>query len=313
MSHDHTHTHHHDSSAKERRLAIVAALTGGFMVAEAVGGVLSGSLALIADAGHMLTDFASLALAWAAARVARRPADWKRTYGFDRFSVLAAFVNGLTLFAIALWIIVEAIGRLINPAPVAGEAMLVIAILGLAVNIVAFKVLHGGHDHGHDHGHSHDLNLRGAALHVLGDMFGSAAAILAAIIIMMTGWTPIDPLLSVLVVLLITFAAWRVVRDSGRILLEAAPEGQDTRAIAADLAEINGVEQVHHIHLWSISESRPMITFQARLAAGTDPATACRAMRKRLAAQHGIGHATIEIEHCGAPKDGAITHDFQDD
>jgi cobalt-zinc-cadmium efflux system protein len=263
------------------------------MVAEAVGGVLSGSLALLADAGHMLTDFASLALAWAAARIARRPADWRRTYGFDRFSVLAAFVNGLALFAIAAWITVEAVGRFLQPIEVAGTAMLVIAALGLAVNLAAFRVLHGGARNRAEH----DLNIRGAALHVLGDLLGSVAAIAAALVIIVTGWTPIDPLLSVLVVLLILGAAWRVVRDSGRILLEAAPAGHDTRAIAADLAGIEGVENVHHVHLWSISETRPMITLQARLGTGADPAAARRAIRERLDSEHGIGHATIEIEH----------------
>ena len=286
MAGRHSHSH---GAGKERRLGIVALLTGGFMVAEAVGGVLSGSLALLADAGHMLTDFASLALAWFAARIARRPADWRRTYGFDRFSVLAAFGNGIALFAIAIWITAEAVGRYMYPVPVAGTAMLVIAALGLAVNIAAFRVLHGGPQH--------DLNLRGAALHVLGDLLGSVAAITAAVVIMVTGWTPIDPLLSILVVLLILGAALRVVRDSGRILLEAAPAGQDARAIAADLAGIKGVEHVHHVHLWSISESRPMITLQARLGAGADPAAARRSIRERLDTGHGIGHATIEIEH----------------
>jgi cobalt-zinc-cadmium efflux system protein len=293
-AHGHAHGHTHDHGpGKERRLAIVAALTGGFMVAEAVGGVLSGSLALIADAGHMLTDFASLVLAWAAARIARRPADWQRTYGFDRFSVLAAFVNGLALFAIAVWITAEAAGRLYHPVEVAGTTMLVIAALGLAVNIAAFLVLHGGPGHTHEH----DVNIRGAALHVLGDLLGSVAAIVAALVIMSTGWMPIDPLLSVLVVLLILGAAWRVVRDSGRILLEAAPAHHDIRAIAADLSGLEGVERVHHLHLWSISETRPMITLQARLGAGADPAAARRAIRERLDSRHGIRHATIEIEH----------------
>lgn len=293
MSDHHAHDHEEAVPGKERRLAIVAALTGSFMLVEAVGGVLSGSLALLADAGHMLTDFASLALAWLAARLARRPADWQRTYGFDRFSVLAAFINGLALFAIAIWITVEAIGRLAHPAPVAGATMLTIATIGLAVNIAAFWVLHSGDDHDH----AHDLNIRGAALHVLGDLLGSVAAIAAAIVIMATGWTPIDPLLSVLVVLLIAVAGWRVVRDAGRILLEAAPVGKDTREIAADLQSLPGVDHVHHVHLWSISEARPMITLQARLAAGADAVAARFAMRDRLASHHGIDHATIEIEH----------------
>lgn len=280
------HAHHHRGD--ERRLGIAALLTGGFMLAELAGGLIAGSLALLADAGHMLTDFASLALAWVAARLARRPADWKRTYGFDRFSVLAAFVNGIALFAIGAWIAVEAVRRLLAPVEVLAGPMLAIAVLGLAVNLVAFRVLHRG-----DQG---NLNLRAAMLHVLGDLLGSVAAIVAALVILWTGWTQADPLLSVLVVALILMAAWRVVRDSGRILLEAAPADQDVRAIEADLNRLPGVDRVHHLHVWSISEKRPMITLQARLAPGADAEAARRALRERLDRAHGIGHATIEIE-----------------
>lgn len=280
--------HAHHGTGDERRLGIAALLTGGFMLAELAGGLISGSLALLADAGHMLTDFASLALAWGAARLARRPADWERTYGFDRFSVLAAFVNGIALFAISAWIAVEAVRRLLAPVEVLAGPMLAIAVLGLVVNLVAFRVLHGG-----DHA---NLNLRSAALHVLGDLLGSVAAIVAALVILWTGWTPVDPLLSVLVVALILAAGWRVVRDSGRILLEAAPPGQDVRAIEADLNRLPGVARVHHLHVWSISEQRPMITLQARLASGADAEAARRALRQRLDREHGIGHATIEIE-----------------
>jgi cobalt-zinc-cadmium efflux system protein len=156
------------------------------------------------------------------------------------------------------------------------------------VNIVAFRILHGDH--------SHDLNTRSAALHVLGDLLGSVATICAALVILWTGWTPIDPLLSVLVVLLILGAGWRVVRDSGRILLEAAPEGVDTREIAADLGGLPGVAWVRHLHVWSISEQRPMITLEARLTPGSDGAAVRREMRERLEGHYGIGHATIEIE-----------------
>lgn len=298
MSDHRAHGQNKGVPGKERRLGLVAALTGSFMLVEAVGGVLSGSLALLADAGHMLTDFASLTLAWLAARLARRPADWQRTYGFDRFSILAAFVNGLALFAIAIWIMVEAVGRLAHPVPVAGTTMLTIASIGLVVNIAALSVLHSGGD---AHDHADDLNIRGAALHVLGDLLGSVAAIAASIVIILTGWTPIDPLLSMLVVLLIAIAGWRVVRDAGRILLEAAPVGKDPRAIAEDLQTLPGIRHVYHVHLWSISETRPMITLQARLDpdadTGADAAAARQAVRERLASHHGIDHATIEIEH----------------
>ena len=288
----HAHGHHHGhGQGDERRLGIAALLTGGFMLAEVAGGLISGSLALLADAGHMLTDFASLGLAWGAARVARRPADWKRTYGFDRFSVLAAFVNGVALIAIAVWIVIEAARRLITPIDVHAVPMLSIAVLGLLVNIAAFWVLHSGD--------RENLNIRGAALHVLGDLLGSVAAIVAALVILWTGWMPADPLLSVLMVVLILGAAWRVVRDSGRILLEAAPPDQDTREIAADLGALPGIARAHHVHLWSISENRPMITLQAELEAGADPEAARRAMRERLQRRHGIDHATIEIEPPG--------------
>lgn len=292
---DHDHSHRgpgNQGNGGETRLALVALLTGAFMLAEVVGGLLSGSLALLADAGHMLTDFASLGLAWGAARVARRPADWKRTYGFDRFSVLAAFVNGIALFAVSAWIAIEAMWRLITPIAVDAAPMLAIAVLGLLVNVVAFRLLHGGD--------RHNLNIRSAALHVLGDLLGSLAAIGAALVILGTGWTPIDPLLSALVALLIVGAGWRVVRDSGRILLEAAPEGVDTREIAADLGGLPGVAQVHHLHVWSISERRPMITMEVRPTPGSDVTAVRRAVRERLRERFGIGHATIETEPPGA-------------
>jgi len=288
-SHDHDgHRHHHHGAGNERRLGLVALLTGGFMLAEVAGGLISGSLALLADAGHMLTDFASLALAWAAARVARRPADWKRTYGFDRFSVLAAFVNGIALFAISAWIAIEAVRRFLHPIAVDAAPMLGVAVLGLVVNLVAFRILHGDH--------AHDLNTRSAALHVLGDLLGSVAAIGAALVILWTGWTPIDPLLSVLVVLLILGAGLRVVRDSGRILLEAAPKGLDTRKIAAELDSLPGVAGVRHLHVWSISEQRPMITLEARLTPGSSGTAIREAIRARLRERYGIAHATIETE-----------------
>ena len=186
--HHHSHAHGHSHvPKKERTIAIAAALTGGFMLAELVGGILSGSLALLADAGHMLTDFASLMLAWFAFRIARRPADWKRTYGYDRFSVLAAFVNGLTLFAIAIWIVIEAIRRLSQPVEVLGGLMLWVALAGLVVNIASFWVL--------TREDSDNLNIRAAALHVAGDLLGSVAAIVASLVILWTGWMPIDDFL----------------------------------------------------------------------------------------------------------------------
>ncbi|MBK5911695.1 cation transporter [Rhodothalassium salexigens] len=291
----HAHAHGSDNAAlNQRRLGLAALLTGLFMVAEVAGGVISGSLALLADAGHMATDFAALGLAWFAARLARQPADARRTYGFDRFSVLVAFANGLALFAIAGMIVIEAGRRLAEPVAVQGPVMLGVAAAGLAVNILAFWILHGA-----DRG---NLNVRAAALHVLGDLLGSVAAIGAAVVIMTTGWTPADPLLSILVALLILRSAWLVVRDAGRILLEAAPAGVDAEAIAADLvAELDGVVGVHHVHAWALTETRPMITLHACIDAGADPVGRIAAIKDRLYARHGIDHATVEIEYgrCG--------------
>jgi len=264
------------------------------MVAEIVGGVLAGSLALLADAGHMLTDFASLALAWLGFRLARRSADWRRTYGFDRFAVLVAFVNGIALFAIAAWIIGEAAQRLYAPIQVLGQPMLWIAITGLAVNIGAFLVLRTGD--------KDNLNIRAAVLHVIGDLLGSVAAVVAALVILTTGWTPIDPLLSIVVALIILRSAWRVVADSGHILLEGSPPHIDSRALRDELrAELSFVLDVHHVHAWSISQERPMVTLHASIATGTDSALAVREIKRLLAEHFRITHATVEIEYdaCG--------------
>ncbi|HEY9182771.1 MAG TPA: cation diffusion facilitator family transporter, partial [Gammaproteobacteria bacterium] len=237
---------------------------------------------------------ASLALAWLGFRLVRRPADWRRTYGFDRFAVLVAFVNGLALFAIAAWIVTEAAERLYAPVDVLGYPMLWIALTGLVVNIVAFLVLRGGD--------KDNLNIRAAVLHVIGDLLGSVAAVVAALVILATGWMPIDPLLSIAVALIILRSAWRVVADSGHILLEGSPPGVDTRALREQLcAALPFVLDVHHVHAWSISQERPMVTLHASIAVGTDSAAAVREIKRTLAQQFLITHATIEIEYdaCG--------------
>lgn len=283
----HQHSHH----GSETRLAIAAALTGLFMIAEVAGGIISGSLALIADAGHMLTDFAALSMAWLAFRLSRRPADWKRTYGFDRFQVIVAFANGLTLFFIAGWIVFEAVQRLMTPTEVLGPVMAIVAAAGLVVNIGAFAVLHGA---GAD---NRNLNMRAAMLHVMGDLVGSVAALIAAAIIILTGWMPADPILSIVVALIIVRGAWRVVSDAGHILLEGAPTGFEPETVIADLIEhIDGVDHVHHLHAWSISEDRRMVTLHARIADNIATTSAIAAIKQRLRDIHGIDHATVEIE-----------------
>ncbi|WP_044436642.1 cation diffusion facilitator family transporter [Skermanella aerolata] len=290
MGHDHgPGGHAHAVTANsERKVLWAMLLTGGFMFAEVIGGVVSGSLALIADAGHMLTDFASLALAWFAFRLARRPADLKRSYGYHRFQVLAAFVNGISLFAISVWITIEAIGRLFNPVEVLGGQMLIVATLGLLVNIAAFWILHRGG--------AENLNVRGATLHVLGDMLGSVGAIAAALIILWTGWTPIDPILSVVVVLLILRGAWRVTKESGHILLEGAPYGIDATRIDAALKDVPGVTDVHHIHAWSLTNERQMVTLHAVIDESADQNGTVVAINNVLHARFGIDHVTVQVE-----------------
>jgi cobalt-zinc-cadmium efflux system protein len=291
-SHSHAtgqaHSHRHDTN--ERRMGIAALMTGLFMGAEIVGGVISGSLALLADAGHMLTDFASLSLAWFGFRLARRPADWMRTYGFDRFQVLTAFTNGVALFAIAAWIVYEAVERLSTPRPVEGGIMVVVALLGLLVNVAAFMLLHGAD--------RENLNVKGAAVHVLGDLLGSVAALVAGAVILFTGWTPIDPLLSILVAAIILRSGWTVVMDSGHILLEGAPPELDTRDIGPDLAaNVPGVIGVHHVHVWSITQERQMVTLHACVEDDREGDQMVKAIKQRLHARFGLDHATIEIDH----------------
>lgn len=303
--HDHSHGSGHDhapevTARNVRAVGFAAALTGGFMLAEVAGGLVSGSLALLADAGHMLTDFAALALAWFAFRLARRPADWKRTYGFDRFSVLVAFTSGLSLFVIAAFICWEAVQRLQAPVPVAGDIMVVIAVLGFIVNIGAFFVLRTGD--------RENLNIRAASLHVLGDLLGSAAAIVGALVIILTGWTPIDPLLSVLVALIILRGAVTVTRDSAHILLEAAPPGLEGDRVIADLERhIDGVARIHHVHAWSISKRRPMITLHAVPLQSAEAQAVREDIRARLRGEFHVEHATIELEDSEASSEGGAS------
>jgi cobalt-zinc-cadmium efflux system protein len=286
-AHNHSHSHHHGTE-NQKAVGIAALLTGCFMLAEVVGGLVSGSLALIADAGHMLTDFVALSLAWFAFRLAKRPASWKATYGFDRFSVLAAFINGLTLFLIAIWICYEAYQRLNEPVEVLGGTMLWIAIVGLVVNILAFWVLTRGEED--------NLNIKAALIHVAGDLLGSVAAIIASLVIIYTGWTPIDPILSVVVALIILRSAWHVVRESSHILLEGAPSGFDRREVIATLEkEIPDVIRVHHVHAWSITQERPMVTLEVDVSENTDSGTVRMAVKILLKQRYGIEHSTVEI------------------
>jgi cobalt-zinc-cadmium efflux system protein len=286
MSGQHDHTH---APAGERRLLWALLLTGGFMIAEVIGGMISGSLALLADAGHMLTDTASLFIAWFAARLSRRPADTIRSYGYHRMQILAAFFNGIAFIAMVVWIVVEAIQRLLQPVEVLGDVMLAVAVMGLLVNVVAFLILHGGA--------RENLNLRAATIHVMGDLLGSLAAISAAAIILVSGWMPIDPLLSVLVAALILRSAWYVVRESAHILLEGTPEDVDARELRRALIEaVPQVNDVHHIHIWSLTPERPLLTMHVNVDGTTGYSDVLQHIKQVLIEHFNIHHSTIQIE-----------------
>jgi len=285
-----------DSSARriERRLAVAFVLTVSFMVIEALGGWLSGSLALIADACHMLTDALSLSLAFAGFWFGRRPADSRRSYGYRRFEVLAAWVNGLILAALSLWIMAEAALRLNAPVPVLGGPMLAVATAGLLVNLFILWWLRREHA---DH-----INMRGAILHVMSDLLGSAGAMIAAGVILATGWMPADPILSLVIALLILRSAFMLVRSATHILLEGTPEDLDLEQMRADMARaVPDVTSIHHVHAWSLTSGRPMLTLHVSLAEGADREKALRTIKQRLLSEYRIDHSVVQVESGECP------------
>jgi cobalt-zinc-cadmium efflux system protein len=283
--------HQHDANLKNlRRVMIALVLTGTFMVVEIIGGIISGSLALLADAGHMLTDTMALALAAMAFQVCKRPPDGKLTFGYQRFQILAAFVNGISLLAVVGWIVFEAVSRFINPIEILGETMLIVAAAGLLINLISFAVLHSGDQE--------NLNIRGAALHVAGDLLGSVAAIVAALVIIYTGWALIDPILSIAVAALILKSAWSLVKRSAHILLEGAPEWLDVKAMQDRIvAGVPGVGEIHHVHIWGLTPQELMLTMHMTVVDNdTSQSIVVRDTKKFLKDEYGIGHATIEVD-----------------
>ncbi|WP_238897713.1 cation diffusion facilitator family transporter [Achromobacter xylosoxidans] len=295
-SHDHGHDHDHDhshvptvTSANQRKILISFVLIFGFMIVEAVGGIISGSLALLADAGHMLTDAMALALAYAAFRFGSRAADSKRTFGYLRFEVLAGFINAVTLFAIVAWIVYEAWERLQSPPVILAGPMMIVAVLGLLVNVLVLWIM--------TRGDTEHVNVKGAILHVMGDLLGSVGAILAAVIIYVTGWTPIDPILSVLVAALILRSAWKLLAKSIHILLEGAPEDATPEKVEQGLVgAVPGLAAVSHIHVWQLTSGRTMATLQIRPTLDEEARVVARLVKQRLQEQFSIEHATVEID-----------------
>lgn len=282
--------HQQRDASSMRRVVFALILTGAFMIVEVIGGILSGSLALLADAGHMLTDSMALALAAVAFHVSKRPPDKQLTFGYQRFQILAAFVNGLSLILIVGWILFEAVQRIITPEDVTGPTMLAVASAGLLVNIIVFAILHTGD--------KENLNIRGAALHVAGDLLGSVAAITAALVIIYTGWMSIDPILSVAVAVLILKSAWGLVTRSAHVLLEGAPEWLDTEQMQTKIITlVPTVASIHHVHVWGLTPQDLMLTMHVCMHDETnDPTSIIRDVKSVLQHDYGIGHSTIEVE-----------------
>jgi cobalt-zinc-cadmium efflux system protein len=288
--HSHAHDHHGAHARSSGTLLGTAlALTAAFMLVELAGGIIARSLALMADAGHMLTDAAALALAWAATRIAARPADTRRSFGYQRLRVIAAFVNGCALLFIVVWIAIEAVQRFFTPVAADGSTILWIGGIGFAVNLVVFAMLRRGD--------ADDMNIAAATLHVIGDLLGSAAAVLAGAVLLMTGWQPIDPLLSLVVCALIVRSALALVRRSAHILMEGAPDWLDVSELRRTLEQrVPAIRDVHHVHAWLVGPRETLLTMHASVRIGADPAMVLKDAKTLLAERFGITHATIQIE-----------------
>ncbi|MBI4965085.1 MAG: cation transporter [Desulfomonile tiedjei] len=288
MAHEHHHHHAHDGSG-ETRLGIALLITAGYMAAEIVGGILFNSLALLADAGHMLSDVMALALSWVALHIGKRSPTDRHTYGFKRTEILAALINGLALWVIVAVIFYESVHRFLTPAPVAGVGMLVVASVGLAVNLAMAALLFGTREH--------NLNLKGAFLHVLSDALGSVGAIIAAIVILATAAYWADPLVSVLIGLLILYSSWGLLKEAVNILMEGVPSGVDIKHIEDALLDHGGVCCVYDLHVWSITSNRVAMSAHVVLAEPDgNRVEVLRGLEKLLADRFNITHTTIQVE-----------------
>lgn len=297
------HAHHHDHGARflhdprrVGRLRFAFLLTLVTMVAEAIGGLISGSLALIADAGHMAVDSMALLFAFLGASFARRPADGRRSYGYARLEVLVGYTNALSQLVLVAWIAFEAVQRLFAPQPILSGTMLFIACIGLVVNLVVLRVL-GSHDHD-------DVNAAGAYLHVLGDLLGSVAAIVAAILVWAFDWLWADAVVSLLVGALLLRAAIRLLRRSAHILLEGVPEGIDLDSLPKAIeADVPAVRDVHHVHVWQLAGGSRVATLHAVLVPGHGPDSAIQAVREVLHRRFAIDHVTVQLDDvvCAPP------------
>ena len=294
MAHDHGgHAHNHTAGARSRMLASALGLTTAFLIAELIGSFVFNSLALLSDAAHMLTDSAALAIALAAVKIGQRPADDTRTFGYRRFEILAAAFNALLLFAVAGYVLWEAIGRFVEPTEVQSTGMLIVAAIGLVINFIAMKLLSAGKDQ--------SLNVKGAYLEVWADMLGSIGVIVGALVIMLTGWQWVDPLVAIGIALWVLPRTWVLLKDTTQILLEGVPHGIDLAELRAAIATTPGVAGVHDLHVWSLTSDDHSLSTHVELAEGADFETVRTAVAKVLHDRYDIEHATIQMERepCG--------------
>ncbi len=288
MSHDHAgHDHTHGMAKQTLRLAFFLSLI--ILAAELIGGILSHSLALLSDAGHVLTDIFALGLAWFATRQAEKPANARKTFGYHRVGILAALINALTLILIALWILWEAVHRFQHPEPIQPLVMFLSAGIGIVVNLYIGFGLQKEKD---------NLNMRAAALHVFGDVGASVAVIIAGLIILFTGWTPADPLLSVGIAGLIAVGAWRILRETTDILLEASPKGIEMPALVQDMKQVPGLLDVHDLHVWCITSGMNALSCHAMIPdlPASESAVILHNLEAMLSEKYRIGHATVQFE-----------------
>ncbi len=286
MSHDHNHTHSHENN--QRRLFIALALTASYCLIEFIGGWLTHSLALLSDAGHMLSDVTAMALSLFAAYVAALPVTSQKTFGYYRAEILAAFVNGLTLWLIAGIIFREAYYRFFTPAEVHGHGMILIASIGLGINVLTAWMLHGAR-------HT-NLNLHGVFLHILSDALGSAGAIVAGVVIVWTGWYWVDPLTSIVIGVLILLSSFSLVRESVDILMQATPRHLDLAEVQQTLEAVAGVKRIHDLHVWTLSSGLFTLTAHAVVNGETDHHQMLDALEKTIYDRFGIDHITIQLE-----------------
>ena len=288
------HDHGTSEIRHERPLWWAFGLTLAFLIAEVIGGILTNSLALLSDAAHMATDVIALAISLVAVRLSRKPADAKRTYGYARMDAIGAMVNGLLLFAVAFYVLWEAAHRFSEPPEVASIGMMVIASLGLLVNLIAMRLLKAGS--------GESLNLKGAYLEVWADMLGSLGVIIAAVLIMVTGWRVVDPIVAVLIGLWVLPRTWTLLREAGQVLMQGVPTGLDIEIVRRALTEQPGVAQVHDLHIWALASRQPVMTAHLVL---TDPTLNVddlrRTVTQMLEDRFDIGHATLQVESsdCG--------------